>query len=1216
MSPIHAKPRGCAACPAKGNGYIPQAEGPDNAEVLILGGPPSQQEGEEGKPFIGKAGAWFSSLLRRHGIDRETLLLDHVVRCTPFASVVNPLAISHCVTQPHHASASMRRKGIKVVVALGAEATRFALGLDAHAPLLPHLGYPAWSFEFGKWVIPNYHPFFLFRGNQNLSGVFAQYVKKGVDLAAGRFALGEFPPTLSDPSLAQVEKWVEDYEHQLSIGADPWLAFDIETPYKASEDEGDLIMDDPTFTILRTGFAYQGSSGLSLAQRSDYLPAIKRLLASPGVKLVWNGRYDVPRLTANQMPISGPIWDGMLAWHVINSDLPKGLGFVAPLLTNLPRWKHLGGENPGKYNAIDAVATVRICERIVPDLKVKGQWDTFQRHIVQIDHVLDGINQVGILFDGERRKEVSLALNNELDTLRQEIDTVVPLAAKSLHPKGGFKKTPKVLDGLVSLPGVEVVKYCAYCMERSPKKAHFAKCGRPATWNTRKQGKWAAVPPKYVTEEETTTRYARPLPFVPSNTQMIAYLAVRGQKGVGKRDKQSGKSRLTFDEKALRKLMVSYPADPLYPLVLKYRKAEKQLGYVGTFDEVEGKWDGGMPVGADGRVHTTIGHNPSTLRFSSIAPNLQNQPRDGMIRSLFVADPGFTLWEADYSAIEAKLVGYEANSEEYVRLAELGVHDYLNAQILRQQGVITDNVDLSQSDSDLKLLFKDLKKRFNAMREVAKRVVHGCVPGDHEVLTPGGWQRFDTLDDATPVAQWEKDGRITFVLPSLVTRLPYTGPLHTLAGRAIDIAMTPTHRVVYETNHAWHVTTAETLPKYGRIPTSGVLAGGTQEWSAHAALTIAIQADGSIDKRGNVRFRLRRPRKVARLTALCIAAGIPLEAHAAGVWTIKAAHTAALLAPLEAGKTFSWAWLQAFTVPARWALLQEVLEWDGTRGASGRHAYLSTNRANAERIQTLAHLSGQQALLRLARKARNEKCKDVWVVSFNRRTKARIEHAEREMVHHAGMVYCVTVPSGFFLLRHHERISITGNSNYGMQSREMYRLYPEVFGTAKNADALQKLYFEVCPMIPRWQEATVVRAEEEAELRNPFGYLHRFWNVCEYSQAPDGEWLRKWGLDAKRALAFGPQSTAAGVIKEAMLSLEEELNVTSRRLLLLQVHDSLLFRIPLDEMNTLPHQITKIMERPIRQLPLPWDATRCLAIGTEAKMGPRWGKEMIGWQRA
>jgi hypothetical protein len=134
---------------------------------------------------------------------------------------------------------------------------------------------------------------------------------------------------------------------------------------------------------------------------------------------------------------------------------------------------------------------------------------------------------------------------------------------------------------------------------------------------------------------------------------------------------------------------------------------------------------GGFPVGPDGRVHTTLTHNPSSLRLSSIDPNMQNIPRGGdsdveqMVKACFVAPPGSVFWERDFSAIEAVLVGYFAGSSKYTRFAKLGVHDYLCSHMLGSPA------DLSWSDGDLKAYFKSMKRDHPLLRDSAKRVVHG-----------------------------------------------------------------------------------------------------------------------------------------------------------------------------------------------------------------------------------------------------------------------------------------------------------------------------------------------------------------------------------------------------------------------------------------------------------------------------------------------------------
>lgn len=138
------------------------------------------------------------------------------------------------------------------------------------------------------------------------------------------------------------------------------------------------------------------------------------------------------------------------------------------------------------------------------------------------------------------------------------------------------------------------------------------------------------------------------------------------------------------------------------------------------------KLEGGFPVGSDGRVHTTFTHNPSSLRLSSVDPNLQNLPRgvdseiEHWVKEIFVAPEGSKFWARDFSGIEAVLVGYFAGSPRYTRLAKLGVHDFLTAHLIEGG----DLPDLAWSDADLRAFFKDIKKRFKSLRDKAKRTVH------------------------------------------------------------------------------------------------------------------------------------------------------------------------------------------------------------------------------------------------------------------------------------------------------------------------------------------------------------------------------------------------------------------------------------------------------------------------------------------------------------
>lgn len=143
--------------------------------------------------------------------------------------------------------------------------------------------------------------------------------------------------------------------------------------------------------------------------------------------------------------------------------------------------------------------------------------------------------------------------------------------------------------------------------------------------------------------------------------------------------------------------------------------------------------EGGLPVGPDGRAHTVFKHDPSTLRLSSAAPNMQNIPRGStdlqkLIRSFFVAGAGNIFWARDFSGIEAVLVGFFANAMRYIRLAKLDVHSFFTAYALYELEKKIKFEDLPQEswpDDQLMLALKAIKKGFPEQRNTNKKLTHG-----------------------------------------------------------------------------------------------------------------------------------------------------------------------------------------------------------------------------------------------------------------------------------------------------------------------------------------------------------------------------------------------------------------------------------------------------------------------------------------------------------
>jgi hypothetical protein len=303
-------------------------------------------------------------------------------------------------------------------------------------------GYVLYSDKYKAFVLAADHPSYVQRGNNHLIPVFQFVFKRALEVATDGFKYAE-QLYLRDPDPQTFAQWVRDFEHHgLEHPEETFLAFDIETPYKSGKDEEEVAREDnDDYSILRCSFSYVSGYAVSVPWSAAYLPYLEQIFATPYAKVAHNANYDVPRITAS-VPINGDILDNMVAWHVLNSALPKGLGFITPFYCKDMRiWKHLSGDDPAGYNCQDSDATLRDFVGIKHDLTANGLWNVFTRHVVQLDKVLSYMSGKGVLRDEVMRKDAEVKLQDLLDVTEIKMEASVPQAARKLKV---YKKTPKV----------------------------------------------------------------------------------------------------------------------------------------------------------------------------------------------------------------------------------------------------------------------------------------------------------------------------------------------------------------------------------------------------------------------------------------------------------------------------------------------------------------------------------------------------------------------------------------------------------------------------------------------------------------------------------------------------------------------------------------------------------------------------------------------------
>jgi uracil-DNA glycosylase family 4 len=643
------KPPSCSTCIGAGwglSGFMPAPDGTGSNGVLLLGEALGAQEAKKGRPFVGPAGFQLQSMLERVGLVRHDFLIDNALRCQPPGNKLLNEPYEREVLQScrSHWAATALRPEVKAILTLGAIPTSMALDLPHREALENHLGYVQWSDRYQRWVVATWHPAFILRGNFKLTGLWLSDVHQALRVAREGFKHRP-PKTICDPTPEEFERWVNEYERILDTAVDPGLAYDIETPHSTDKAEDEFELGDPSYQIYRISFAYRAAEGLSVPWSAEYLPGIRRLLGyrkRVRILYVWNGNYDNPRIRANGVEIHGRIVDLMWAWHTLKSDVPKGLGAVVPrLLPHYPRWKHLSGLQPAHYSSVDSAATWDLSGPIIAALEANGLWGYHSRHVIDVQHRLDIVSAGGVRVDDTRRRQVFLVLNERLEGFTQQLQGLIPASLVRFSPAAGYVRDPEVTSGLVRITVEAKVKVCANC----------GLVGATKTKHTTRKKDNACHGAAILTETRAVDRWAKKLPWTPSNKALQAYALLCKHEPILNEEKKP-----TFDDDALAVLVRRYPTDPLYPVVALYRKCEKMMGYVGRLVDyvliegegaVGGHWEGGWPVHLDdGRVHTRISPNTSTMRLALQDPNLSQIPNRvkagefdyaSLLRSIFIA---------------------------------------------------------------------------------------------------------------------------------------------------------------------------------------------------------------------------------------------------------------------------------------------------------------------------------------------------------------------------------------------------------------------------------------------------------------------------------------------------------------------------------------------------------------------------------------------------
>jgi len=330
---------------------------------------------------------------------------------------------------------------------------------------------------------------------------------------------------------------------------------------------------------------------------------------------------------------------------------------------------------------------------------------------------------------------------------------------------------------------------------------------------------------------------------------------------------------------------------------------------------------------------------------------------------------------------------------------------------------------------------------------------HGCYDEQTEVLTCQGWKRWPDVDGTESFATLSTDDRITYQRPLQLIVKDFSGPMIGIRMSHVDALVTPDHRMLASRRLQPH------RQSYGLVPASDFIAashrvrmgGGTWEGlgvtvePARAALLGFFIGDGNAKNGGTPTFRLRKRREIEYLRRNAAAAGFGISFDGRDRYylladedfrlLVKGSYTEADEKCIPADVLHYWGYA------ALQALLDGLMNSDGSVSETGKETYSTTSRKLADQVQELAVKCGRAAVLRdrpfdsdsahfgkkpryelTIYRSRNMEPKVGWTF------RDRLEQVTMEP--YRGKVYCVTVPNGTLYVRRNGKPMWCGNSPF------------------------------------------------------------------------------------------------------------------------------------------------------------------------------------------
>ena len=641
-------------------------EGVENTKLVIIGMCPGGEEEVEKRPFVGPSGQLLNDLMSHVNIDRKSIWLTNIVN---FRTQDNgrdipptPEEVEVC---SEYLDKELDRIKPKIIGVLGNDAVRRILGKVGGITRIR--GVPVWSDRYNAFVVPTYHPSYILRcaDRPKLREDMLADLKLMNQLASGKEEESFPTKVYYYKTVTEVSKLVDHMVKQNVV------AFDIETDGEETN----------VAKIKCIGFSWKEKEGhvITDPENEDIKELLRTFFTSKVKTVAQNGNFDMKVLEANGIKVHNFKFDTMLAHHLLDENTKHGLKQMSWTYTDMGGYESglsvAKGQMVNEFRAQlkglrDTVGKLKIAARkskTIPDVG---------KLVDSINEILDKVNRA----EADRSKRLF-----SLEEFPKEImwkycgaDCDCTFRLYKVFSKNLVKEGLASIFSRISMPFSKIIKEMEVNGIKIDLKRLSEMKEKQMAILTDIEFRLREFPAITKAEKRINKDSKNPQPINFGSSAQLQVLFFDVLKLPANKQTKTGYST---DVEVLESLSNLHE---IPNLIVQHRKVSKLIS---TYLEgIEKRLD------KDGRLHTSfLQHGTVTGRLASRNPNMQNIPKDGEIKEIFIAEDGHLLFEADFKQMDFRMWANQSkDGQMYIDLTTgVDIHKVIAAQIydVREENV-------------------------------------------------------------------------------------------------------------------------------------------------------------------------------------------------------------------------------------------------------------------------------------------------------------------------------------------------------------------------------------------------------------------------------------------------------------------------------------------------------------------------------------------------